>query len=149
MISKTEEKWKINRQKNEFARTIPCKIEPNSMLKTVFKTFLPSAKSIELCVYENNTFSLSHANTFDDAQLVIESIEIVRPYLEKHYPDFYQEYDKWVLLDKEATRKARLEKILGAIANNMAEIPELKDEIIKLGKMLENGEDIRRYCGLE
>jgi len=149
MISKTEEKWKINRQKNDFARTIPCKIEPDNNLKTIYKTFLPSAKNVELCIYENNTFSLSQSNTFDDAQLVIESIEIVRPYLEKHYPDFYQEYDKWVLLDKEATRKARLEKILGAIANNMAEIPELKDEIIKLGKMLENGEDIRRYCGLE
>lgn len=149
MISKTEEKWKINRQKNEFARTIPCKVLPNDTLKILYKTSLPSAKSIELCVYENHTFSLSEPNAFEDAQLVIECVELVRPYLEAFYPDFYQEYDRWVQLDKEATRKARLEKILGAIANNMAEIPELKDEIIKLGKMLENGEDIRRYCGLE
>jgi hypothetical protein len=149
MISKTEEKWKINRQKNDFARTIPCKILPDNILQIIHKTVLPSAKSIELCIYENQTFSVSQPNTFEDAQLVIECVEIVRPYLEKFYPDFYQEYDRWVQLDKEATRKARLEKILGAIANNMAEIPELKDEIIKLGKMLENGEDIRRYCGLE
>lgn len=149
MISKTEEKWKINREKNEFARTIPCKVSPDMHLKVLFKTVLPSKKSIELCIYENHTFSLSDPNAFDDAQLVLETVEIVRPYIEKYYPEFYQEYDKWVLLDKEATKKARLEKILGAIANNMAEIPELKDEIIKLGKMLENGEDIRRYCGIE
>lgn len=148
MISKTEEKWKINRQKNEFARTIPGKVSP-AALKIRYRTFLPSSKNTELCVYENNTFSLSDENAFEDAQLVIETVELVRPYLERFYPEFYQEYDKWVQLDKEATRKARLEKILGAIANNMAEIPELKDEIIKLGKMLENGEDIRRYCGLQ
>lgn len=149
MISKTEEKWKINRQKNEFARTIPCKIPPDNTLKVLYKTFLPSAKNIELCVYDNHSFSLSDDSAFEDAQLVIETVTLVRPYLEKFYPEFYQEYDNWVQLDKEATRKARLEKILGAIANNMAEIPELKEEIIKLGKMLENGEDIRRYCGLE
>lgn len=148
MTSKTEEKWRINRQKNEFARTIPGKVSP-STFKVRYRTFLPSSKSIELCVYENNTFSLSDEKAFEDAQLVIETVELVRPYLEQSYPEFYQEYDKWAALDKEATRKARLEKILGAIANNMAEIPELKDEIIKLGKMLENGEDIRRYCGLE
>lgn len=149
MISKTEEKWKINRQKNEFARSIPCKISPDNTLKVIHKTHLNCAKDIELCIYETHTFSLSNPDAFEDAQIVIETVELVRPYLEQQYPEFYQEYDKWVELDKEATRKARLEKILGAIANNMAEIPELKEEIIKLGKMLENGEDIRRYCGLE
>ncbi|MCS7075755.1 MAG: hypothetical protein NZ455_03555 [Bacteroidia bacterium] len=149
MTSKTEEKWKINRQKNEFARTIPGKTLPRSDLKVIYRTFLSCAKNVELCVYEDNTFSLSQPNAFDDAQVVIETVECLRPYFENTYSGFYRQYDKWVELDKEATRKARLEKILSAIANNIAEIPELKDEIIKLGKMLERGDDIRPYCGLE
>jgi len=38
--------------------------------------------------------------------------------------------------EKEMTRKARMEKILGAIRNNMSELPELKKEILDLIRRL-------------
>jgi hypothetical protein len=36
--------------------------------------------------------------------------------------------------DKDALRQARLEKILGAIENNLAQIPELKERLKALVK---------------
>jgi hypothetical protein len=36
--------------------------------------------------------------------------------------------------DRDATRAARLEKIIGAIRNNLEQIPELKDRIRRLVK---------------
>ena len=46
----------------------------------------------------------------------------------------YAEYDRLVQKDREALRAARLEKILGAIQNNLEQIPELKDRLKELVK---------------
>ena len=43
-------------------------------------------------------------------------------------------------------RFGRVAKILGAIGNNLDDLPELKDELIRLGDMLSRGEDIQAYC---
>lgn len=67
---------------------------------------------------------------------ILEGIQSLRPELEPRLPEAYRQLDEKVAMDKEVTRKARLEKILGAIQNNMAEIPELKEEITKLIRRL-------------
>ena len=48
--------------------------------------------------------------------------------------DIYAEYDRLVKLDKDALRSARMEKIVGAIENNLEQIPELKDRLKALIK---------------
>ena len=45
------------------------------------------------------------------------------------YPDAYREYEALAQRDREATRAARMENILGAIHNNVDDIPDLKDRI--------------------
>ncbi|MBI3597149.1 MAG: hypothetical protein HY203_08365 [Nitrospirae bacterium] len=67
---------------------------------------------------------------------IYEGIQSIRPELESRHSEAYRKLDNKVLQDKEMTRKARLEKILGAIRNNMVEIPELKEEIEKLIRRL-------------
>ncbi|MFO0699886.1 MAG: hypothetical protein U0236_11700 [Nitrospira sp.] len=57
-----------------------------------------------------------------------------RTQLEPSHPDAYAEYDRLVKKDKDALRSARVEKILGAIHNNMEQIPELKDRLKALVK---------------
>jgi len=52
--------------------------------------------------------------------------------LEPKHPKAYAEYDRLARLDKEALRAARLEKIIGAIENNLEQIPELKDRLRRL-----------------
>jgi len=57
-----------------------------------------------------------------------------RALLEPVHQAAFAEYDQLARKDKEALRTARLEKILGAIHNNLAQIPELKDRLKELVK---------------
>lgn len=57
-----------------------------------------------------------------------------RAQLEPTHQAAYAEYDRLTKKDKEALRTARLEKILGAIHNNLEQIPELKDRLKELIK---------------
>ncbi|UVT20933.1 MAG: hypothetical protein H8K03_03185 [Nitrospira sp.] len=57
-----------------------------------------------------------------------------RAQLEPAHQAAFAEYDQLARKDKEALRTARLEKILGAIQNNLAQIPELKDRLKELVK---------------
>ncbi|HMS82858.1 MAG TPA: hypothetical protein PKD12_04345 [Nitrospira sp.] len=52
-----------------------------------------------------------------------------RVLLEPSHPAAYAEYDRLVKRDKDALKSARVEKILGAIHNNVEQIPELKDRL--------------------
>ena len=57
-----------------------------------------------------------------------------RGHLESVHQDAYAEYDRLVKQDKDALKSARLEKIVGAIENNLEQIPELKDRLRALVK---------------
>ncbi|HEY5931684.1 MAG TPA: hypothetical protein VIT63_02135 [Nitrospira sp.] len=57
-----------------------------------------------------------------------------RAQLESAHQAAYAEYDRLAKKDKDALRTARLEKILGAIHNNLEQIPELKDRLKELVK---------------
>ncbi len=57
-----------------------------------------------------------------------------RAQLESAHRTAYEEYDRLAQKDRAALRSARLEKILGAIHNNLEQIPELKDRLKELVK---------------
>lgn len=57
-----------------------------------------------------------------------------RTHLEPKHREAYEEFDRLTKKDKETLRSARLEKIIGAIHNNVEQIPELKDRLKELVK---------------
>jgi hypothetical protein len=61
-------------------------------------------------------------------------LTVGRSILEPKHGDAYREYDRLAKIDKDALREARLEKILGAIENNLEQIPELKARLKALVK---------------
>lgn len=63
-----------------------------------------------------------------------EALKSARPHLAGKHAQAYAEYDRLVQKDRDALRAARLEKILGAIHNNLEQIPELKDRLRDLVK---------------
>ncbi|HVG02642.1 MAG TPA: hypothetical protein VM842_07100 [Nitrospira sp.] len=63
-----------------------------------------------------------------------EALQISRRYLESKHPEAYARYDQLVQNDQAAQRSARLQNIIGAIRNNMEQIPELKDRLKELVK---------------
>ena len=63
-----------------------------------------------------------------------ETLTAGRSILEPNHSKAYGEYDRLVLKDKDALKTARLEKIIGAIENNLEQIPELKERLKALVK---------------
>jgi len=63
-----------------------------------------------------------------------ETLIAGRSLLEVTHAHAYQEYDRLAKNDKDALRQARLEKIIGAIENNLEQIPELKERLKALVK---------------
>ena len=57
-----------------------------------------------------------------------------RALLEPKHRNAYVEYDRLAKQDKDALKQARLEKIIGAIQNNLEQIPELKERLKALVK---------------
>jgi len=63
-----------------------------------------------------------------------EALIAARQYLEPKHREAYAEHDRLVEKDKDAQKSARLSNILGAIQNNVDQIPELKDKLKALVK---------------
>jgi hypothetical protein len=63
-----------------------------------------------------------------------EALVVARAVLEPVHQAAYVEYDRLVKKDKDALKSARVEKILGAIHNNLEQFPELKDRLKELVK---------------
>ncbi len=132
-MSVIEEKWAANEEKVAFIKKFPGlflawldasgkKIRKAIPLKDGVGTVLSM---------EDGSFTV--AGKIDPtAHQILEGIQKLRPELESRYREAYRVLDQKVALDQEMTRRARLEKILGAIQNNMSELPELKEEIMKL-----------------
>jgi hypothetical protein len=58
-----------------------------------------------------------------------ETLTVGRSVLEPKHGNAYREYDRLAKKDKDAQKQARLEKIIGAIENNLEQIPELKERL--------------------
>lgn len=84
-------------------------------------------------VCDDATFTVASALS-PDPWMLGQAIADARSQLEPTHRAAYEEYDRLTTKDKEALRTARLEKILGAIHNNLEQIPELKERLKELVK---------------
>jgi len=133
MSSSIEQKWAANEEKTAFIKTFPGLFFSwtESVGRKIKKVVPLKDGTGSVLLMEDTTFTV--VSKIDPTiHQIYEGIQSLRPELESRLPEAYRNLDKKVFQDKEMSRKARLEKILGAIRNNMAEIPELKEEIEKL-----------------
>ncbi|HXX73900.1 MAG TPA: hypothetical protein VEI50_02110 [Nitrospiraceae bacterium] len=131
-----EDKWKANMEKVAFMKRFPGLLNSWDSL---------TGKSVE-AVIELKSKSGSAVVVFTDGSFIIvpppsaeayelgEALTAARQYLELKHPEAYAEHDRLVKKDKEAQKSARLSNILGAIRNNVDQIPELKDKLKALVK---------------
>jgi hypothetical protein len=109
----TEEKWKANLEKVAWMKRFPGLLGSWEALKD---------KTIEAVI------------PLKGKQGAAETLAAGRSLLEPKHGDAYREYDRLCKKDKEALKQARLEKIIGAIENNLQQIPELKERLKALVK---------------
>lgn len=131
-----EEKWKANFAKVEFMKRFPGLFVTWEQAKG--KTLegvvsLPSKPGAAVLVFTDGAFTIASPLGPEPWQLT-EGLAAARPALEPKHREAYAEYDRLAHIDKEALRTARLEKIIGAIHNNLELIPELKDRLRELVK---------------
>ncbi|MFO0774186.1 MAG: hypothetical protein U0172_05945 [Nitrospiraceae bacterium] len=130
------DKWKANAEKVAFMKRFPgltTAWEPTQG-KTV-ATVIPmrSKPGSALLLFSDGSFVVAAAPTPEPRELA-EGLAAARPHLTATCGDAYAEYDRLIEQDLAALRAARLENIVGAIHNNMALVPELKDRLKALVK---------------
>ena len=129
-----EEKWKANQAKVAFMKQFPglCASWDALQGKTVEAVAPLTGKAgAAVLVCTDGTFVIAPPLAPEPWELT-EGLRAARKALEAKHPEAYAEYDRLAHLDKEALRAARVEKIIGAIQNNLDQIPELKDRLRRL-----------------
>ncbi|WP_447971175.1 hypothetical protein [Nitrospira sp. M1] len=126
-----EAKWKANQDRAAFLKTFPGLL--SSWEQTVGQTVehvapLGTDNGTAMIVFSNTTFVVAPPVTTEPRDLKA-GLSAGRAALEPKHPEAFAEYDRLSMLDQEAGRKARMENILGAITNNLDQMPELKDHI--------------------
>lgn len=131
-----DDKWKANMEKVAFIKAFPGLLHNWEQLagKTIEAvTPLKSKAGVAALVFTDGSFIVAPALAAEPYELG-EALQATRRYLEPRHQEAYVGYDQLVKKDKDAQRSARLENILGAIRNNMEQIPELKDRLKDLVK---------------
>ncbi|MYC28222.1 MAG: hypothetical protein F4X63_09570 [Nitrospira sp. SB0662_bin_26] len=134
-MSANEAKWKANQEKVAFLKQFPGLLGSwdEATGRTVTSVTAIEQSDAKVLIFDNGTFAIVPPPAPEPKQLR-DGIEAAEARLRDLYPEAYREYEALAQRDREATRTARMENILGAIHNNLDDIPELKDRIRSLVK---------------
>ncbi len=131
-----EEKWKANQEKVAFMKQFPGLLGSwealvGKSIETVI--MLKGKQGAAAIVFSDGTFTVAPPMATEPYELG-ETLSVARTFLEPKHQTAYVEHDRLVKKDRDALKSARVEKILGAIENNVQQIPELKDRLKELVK---------------
>jgi hypothetical protein len=131
-----EDKWKANMEKVAFMKRFPGLLSSwdaaaGKTVETVIG--LKSKAGSSVVVFSDGSFIVIPPQSTEPYELS-EALMAARQYLEPKHREAYAEHDRLVKADQEAQKSARLSNILGAIRNNVDQIPELKDKLKALVK---------------
>ena len=131
-----EEKWKANLEKVAFMKQFPGLLGNWEVLegKTI-KAVIPlkGKQGAAVLVCTDGSFTIVPVMAPEPYELG-EALVVARTLLEPVHRTAYVEYDRLVKKDRDALKSARVDKILGAIQNNLEQHPELKDRLKELVK---------------
>lgn len=148
MKRNTKTKWQINKELTEHCKQL---LNHNSKVingYTVIDSILLNKTSgATLNLLEEDKFNLVLPNDEIADKEIIRMAEKLRAHIGLNHADFYKKFDELKASDSQVTLSSKAQKIIYQIAFNMDRIPELKDEIINIGKLLEKEKDIYEHYG--
>lgn len=129
-----EDKWKTNMEKVAFMKRFPGLI--TTWEAGAGKTIeairpLRGKEGAAVIIFTDGCFIPAPPLAPEPWELG-EALRAARPHVERTHHEAYAHYDRLLAKDKEALRAARLEKIIGAIHNNLEQIPELRERLKQL-----------------
>ncbi|MCX5724191.1 MAG: hypothetical protein NTX84_06690 [Nitrospirae bacterium] len=131
-----EEKWKANLEKVACMKQFPGLLGNWEALagKTITDVIpLKGKQGAAVLVCADGAFTILPPMATEPYELG-EALTVARWLLEPAHQQAYVEYNRLAKKDKDALMAARADKILGAIQNNLEQIPELKDRLKELVK---------------
>ncbi len=131
-----DDKWKANQEKVAFMKQFPGLLTAwdQASGKTVAAVVpLRGKERAAVLVFTDGSFAAVPPLAPEPWELG-QALVDARKHLEPKHREAYKEYDCLAKRDQEARKSARLEKILGAIQNNLDQIPELKERLKELVK---------------
>lgn len=141
-----QHKWEAGRDKNEFLRKFLDTLKNNQDVK-VIKTLHEPGMGITIDIHANYKINIHPIQESGNELIWMhKAIQMLEEELRPIYKRHFEEYDLLMASDHVAKKNAKLYNILQGLSNNIHEIPELKHELIQIGKMLENDQDITSYC---
>ena len=132
----TEDKWKANMEKVAFTKQFPgLTLDWNVCERKTIEAVIPltGKPSASVIVFTDGSFTIASLPAPEPWELG-QALVDARKHLEPKHGQAYEDYDRVVKKDKEALRSEKKKKILGAIQNNLEQIPELKDRLKELVK---------------
>lgn len=133
-----EKKWKTNAEKVAFAKSFPGRLTDwrPAAGKRIEHVVTLEGREVGAVIFPDGAFICIPSPEPEPADL-IRTLLACKPFLQPYHKGAYEELDRWIATDREMQRMARLENILGAIRNNLPQIPELREA---LRKFLDDGE---------
>lgn len=131
-----EDKWKANQEKVAFTKQFPgLTIDWQACAGKTVSAVVPltGKPGAAVVVFTDGSFTVVPPLAPEPWELG-QALVDARAHLEPTHKAAYVEYDRLAQRDKDALKSARLEKIVGAIQNNMEQIPELKERLKQLVK---------------
>ncbi len=131
-----DQKWKANQDKVAFTKQFPgLTLDWKACEGKTVQAIVPltGKQGAAVVVFTDGCYILAppvNPEAWEFGQALVDA----RPLLEPAHHEAYAEFDRLAKKDKDALQSARLEKILGAIHNNLEQIPELKDRLRALVK---------------
>jgi hypothetical protein len=129
-----EEKWKANQAKVAFMKGFPgLAFSWDALRGKTLEAVAPltGRAGAAVLVFSDGSFVIAPPIAPEPWEIT-EGLGVARTALQPKHPEAYAEYDRLAREDREALRAARLEKIIGAIRNNLEQIPELKERLRRL-----------------
>ncbi len=125
------EKWEANREKVAFAKAFPGRLASwaDAVGRTV-ETVVPSGNDA-VVLFADGAFLIAPQPDPEPAA-ILAALAAARPRLAARHAEAFGALDRLIARDRELTRRAKLDNILGAIRHNAAEIPELKEAVRRL-----------------
>jgi len=118
-----QNKWQANKDKVAFAKAFPGMLPAWRAAAGKAVAQVVAVEGGDLVIFTDGTFL--PAFPMEPAALIAALLK-ARPWLEPHDPAAYAELDEKIATDRELTRQARLSNIMGAIQNNIGQIPEIE-----------------------
>lgn len=133
-MSYIEEKWQANIEKVAFAKAFPGR--QTAWQAAVGKTVeavvpVPAGEQSTALVFTDGDFLIAPTLKETPKEILL-ALEEAKPVLVRFHPEAYGRLEALVELDRELTRRARMERIVDAVRNNMDKMPGLKPALLEL-----------------